>query len=138
MKTCPKCGETKPLDAFSKNKSRRDGRDCWCRSCKADGKKKAYKTDPTGRRKSHIKSRYKLSAQEYEDLLCLSDASCMICGLPASVQKERTGRFLCVDHDHNTGKVRGILCDLCNKGLGAFRDDARLLQNALNYLTNRS
>ena len=137
MKTCPKCGETKSLDSFSKNKSRRDGRDSWCRACKASGKKAAYKTDPTGRRKSHLKSRYKITPEGYEDLLCLSDSRCMICGLPAVIQKERTGRFLCVDHDHETGKVRGLLCDLCNKGLGAFRDDLTLLRKATNYLSER-
>jgi hypothetical protein len=54
---------------------------------------------------------------------------CRICGgLP-----DATGR-LCVDHNHATGKVRGLLCRLCNAGLGAFRDNVKCVAEALKYL----
>lgn len=54
---------------------------------------------------------------------------CEICGGPQS-----EGKLMCVDHNHDTGKVRGSLCDMCNKGLGQFRDNIHLITEALKYL----
>jgi hypothetical protein len=54
---------------------------------------------------------------------------CWICG-----GDEPVGRALAVDHDHRTGKVRGLLCTRCNSGLGFFRDDPTLLTAALKYM----
>lgn len=56
---------------------------------------------------------------------------CAICKAPK-------GNKLCVDHDHRTGKVRGLLCSNCNAGLGMFKDSEDLLQSAKGYLNNRT
>jgi len=45
-------------------------------------------------------------------------------------------KVLCVDHDHNTGKIRGLLCNTCNRALGLLKDNKQLLINALKYLKN--
>lgn len=60
-------------------------------------------------------------------------SSCDICGKP-----QRAGKAMCVDHCHTTGKVRGALCDMCNKGLGQFHDSVELLKKAAQYLVERS
>jgi len=59
-----------------------------------------------------------------------SDPKCAICGRRAS----EIGRPHAIDHDHGTGKVRGILCEPCNMGLGKFGDDPNRLEAAANYL----
>ena len=64
-------------------------------------------------------------------MLSSQDGKCSICGR----ERSQLVKQLCVDHDHETGKVRGLLCDKCNRGLGFFNDDHELLKKALNYLT---
>lgn len=86
--------------------------------------------------KSHRKQRglatYGLTLSEYELLLKQQDNVCAICK-----QICTSGRALAVDHDHATGKVRGLLCGNCNIGLGKFKDNEALVQAALVYLTTR-
>jgi len=55
---------------------------------------------------------------------------CAICG----ITEEETKKSFCVDHDHKTGKVRGLLCNNCNHGLGLFKDNTLFLARAINYL----
>ena len=74
--------------------------------------------------------RYGLTAGSYNELLESQKGRCAICGnLPDT-------RRLSVDHDHETGVVRGLLCSHCNTGLGQFRDNAKLLNNAIGYLSS--
>lgn len=77
--------------------------------------------------------RYGMTVTEYEALLRAQDGRCAICGL------EPTDRNLHVDHCHKTGEVRGLLCTLCNLGIGMLADDAERLRAAADYLeqTNR-
>ena len=67
---------------------------------------------------------------EYEALLEAQGGVCRICRGP-----EIAGRSLAVDHDHLSGRVRGLLCGRCNLGLGTFKDDPALLAAAIEYLT---
>jgi len=76
----------------------------------------------------HLK-RYGLSVEDYEKMAADQNGVCAICGQP-----ERKKSALSVDHDHETGEVRGLLCDACNRGLGAFRDDPERLGRAIAYL----
>lgn len=76
-------------------------------------------------------SNYYLTKEEYDDILITQDYCCAICGDVDS------NKNLAVDHDHRTGKIRGLLCQLCNGGLGMFRDDSVLLEKAIVYLNNR-
>lgn len=69
---------------------------------------------------------YGLTQEQYEDMLLQSGGKCSIC-------KEHTTK-LHVDHDHVTGKVRGLLCRACNHGIGNFKDDTALLTAAIGYL----
>jgi len=78
-------------------------------------------------RHCQLKARYGLSAAEYDRLLAMQKNVCRICRKPCS-----TGKRLAVDHDHETGEVRGLLCRRCNRGLGHFPTVA-LLRSALAY-----
>lgn len=77
------------------------------------------KTDPVAVRENWERSVYGASKEE------LNAQSCKVCG---------STRRLCIDHGHNTGKIRGILCSKCNIGLGMFDDSAARLQAAIDYL----
>lgn len=83
------------------------------------------------KRALHYKNRYGISIAQYDALFLAQDGKCKICSLPSTAQK----RKLAVDHDHKTGKVRGLLCDKCNKGLGQFEDNVARLQTAITYLS---
>ena len=76
---------------------------------------------------------YGITQEDYDVMLRAQGGVCKICG-----QKESVDRFpLAVDHDHKTGKVRGLLCGSCNTGLGKFNDDPDLLLKAMKYLGAR-
>lgn len=81
-------------------------------------------------RKSDLKRRFELSLEDYNKMLEEQDGGCIICGKT----KEENKQNLSVDHDHESGKIRGLLCDTCNRGLGYFKDDPELIINAAKYL----
>lgn len=85
--------------------------------------------------KSHsstLEKTYGITAEDYERLLAFQGGACAICGRKPSGTKR-----LAVDHDHQTGAVRGLLCagdNGCNRGIGAFHDEARMVWTAYVYL----
>lgn len=79
------------------------------------------------------KERYGIRYDEYCNMLKEQNHKCAICGVDEV--DSRSGK-LCVDHDHNTGKVRKLLCHNCNCGLGHFKDNISSLSKALEYLIN--
>jgi len=81
-------------------------------------------------RNQQLVSKYGITETEFEDMLKRQNYTCAICNQP---QKSKN-RAMCVDHCHNTGKVRELLCDLCNTALGKFQDDKKLLKAAILYL----
>lgn len=92
--------------------------------------KNRLEVDPDTKRRSYLLGRYGLSVEQYNSLLDRQNGVCAIC------RKIDGDISLSVDHDHQTGEVRGLLCSLCNKGLGHFDDNPQLLQEAINYLTS--
>lgn len=82
-------------------------------------------------RQWQLRSKYNLSPTDVERMLKEQDGRCAICrGL---IGPEWYGN-LHVDHNHTTGKVRGLLCSACNTGLGLFKDSVRRLAQAIVYL----
>ena len=77
-------------------------------------------------------SRYGVNEEWYKLQMQIQKNKCAICGLESTNFKKR----FAIDHCHATGKVRGLLCDLCNKGLGHFKDKASNLKAAIQYLRN--
>jgi len=113
---CTRCKTDKPETAefFPLHNKKRNGLDSWCRECRA--------TYRSGINRGKFRSVISDAAlKELKD----TTHECVICG---------SAETLVVDHDHVTGKVRGMLCNHCNRGLGHFRDDPTLLEFAAQYL----
>jgi hypothetical protein len=84
---------------------------------------------------SRIKLQYGLSLEQYEALLAYQGGGCAICGASEPGGSQPLGRTAWpVDHDHVTGRVRGLLCSRCNTGIGFFRDDPEVCRQAAEYL----
>lgn len=83
-------------------------------------------------RSSKMNIKYGITLDEYDAMLDSQNGHCAIC--PATDPGRKGRSFLYVDHCHETGEVRGLLCGNCNDGLGRFRDDPALLRGAIAYL----
>lgn len=107
---------------------RPDGRRT-CRTCKREQgrSQEAGRDRKDYMRKYWIKYQYGIDSDQLNVMLEDQDFKCAICRL--SLHKP------CVDHNHDTGEVRGLLCDSCNQGLGRFKDDPELLALAVSYLS---
>ncbi len=101
----------------------------WRTFCSRQCKSKKNNT-PERQRKQRLKSKYGMTTAEYDQILASQGGGCAICGGGT----DSKGRSLHVDHHHDTGKNRGILCTMCNPGVGYFRDDPELLEKAADYL----
>ena len=77
---------------------------------------------------------YGITETDYQKMLEEQNGVCAICGINATIRKGAHIR-LSVDHCHDTGKVRGLLCNRCNHAIGVFKDDPTLLKKAMEYLT---
>lgn len=132
MKICSVCKEDLPFDAFKKGKRYADGRRSRCRTCDNEYRRTYLKQHPY-KRTGHI------TAIEYEKLLNKQNNLCAICFRPERAVDPRYGtlRSLAVDHDHITGKIRGLLCTDCNTVLGKMNDDPDRLKSAWQYLNRQ-
>lgn len=130
MAYCTKCDSYKPLEDFGDYKDGLNGKNPRCRQCVKDSRQQ-------GRVKKALYMKhfnYGIPVQEYLSLLEAQRGVCAICGNPETKIHKGLPVLLSVDHNHETGKVRGLLCFGCNRGLGSFRDDRDLLRKAVDYL----
>ena len=77
----------------------------------------------------HVLKGHGLTLKDYAARLIACGGMCEICHMP-----ERSNKHLAVDHDHTTGKIRGLLCSACNTGIGQFKHNALKLESAIKYL----
>ena len=120
MKQCRSCGVEKPLSEFHQKQAD-------CKSCRRKkDSKRYYETD----RANYYKRTYGITLADYDRMYEEQEGCCAICG---THQLEITKRF-CVDHCHDTGQVRGLLCDSCNKGIGILQDNDDILYRAADYI----
>jgi hypothetical protein len=101
-----------------------------CRSCECEVKKLRYR--PEKKREYDLNSRFGITTEQYEALLSEQNHACAICGTTEFSYSR--GKKPHIDHCHETGKVRGLLCGHCNIGIGQFFDNISLLENAITYL----
>jgi len=99
---------------------------------KVQAKRERRAENPRTVRDDNLRHLYGITHEDYERMLEEQGGGCAICGSTTSRRKGRG--HLSIDHCHQTGKVRGVLCDPCNNGLGRFGDDPELLRGALEYL----
>lgn len=78
--------------------------------------------------------RYGLTVERHDEMLAEQNGLCAICGKPPNPNGVRAASRLHADHDHMTGKVRALLCNSCNNGIGRFKDDPALLRAAAEYI----
>lgn len=154
---CTKCGEEKPLTSefFTKDKYDPSGFTYRCSICRNKSsyewnrlnkekvkeanlknreKRKEFYNSEEGiisSRKAHLKRTYGITIEQYNLMSENQDHKCMICG---NTEMNNKNKVLCVDHNHKTGKIRGLLCGLCNSGLGKFRENKQFLLNTVKYL----
>jgi hypothetical protein len=161
VKVCRLCGVEKPLDVFYRAAGMRDGLRSECKACNLAirAEKNAANPQPnrdrvkrwqqanrdkylakqreyveSGRkaianRKSHLKRKYGLTVEQYDQMLEAQGRSCAICGRP-----QPTWTSLHVDHDHETGRVRGLLCFRCNNAIGDLDDSPDRFVLVAEYL----
>ena len=121
VKKCKRCGKEKALTSFRKDRGKRG---ITCNTCiwaarSPEAKKRAN-------RRTHLRRMYDMSPAEWDDMFANQSGLCAICC--------SDGEELVVDHNQDTGKVRGLLCRTCNLGLGFFKDNLNNLIKAQQYL----
>jgi len=162
MKQCKKCGAIKALDEFYRCAGTRDGYRGDCKVCNLEAKHARYVANPAPakarakrwqqanpervnayyrtrrlepevkrrERAGHLMRKYGMTVDQYDAMLEGQGGGCFICGRPP-----REDISLHVDHDHSTGKFRGILCFCCNNALADFQEDPELLKKAASYVS---
>lgn len=138
------------FDLFYKFKTNADGYDRKCKACRKAEYKKWY-TSPKGQAKvkaycksynaipkNKVRSRYfriakkfGISKKDFDIMLKNQNNACAIC---KKEEYDPRHKYLSVDHNHSTGKVRGLLCNNCNKALGQFKECPTIMLNAISYI----
>jgi hypothetical protein len=151
LKTCTKCGTPKPLDMFGKDKQKKDGLKSACKECYSAYDTQRYWSDPAfhrERRKKHyyakppearskfhkeqsLRLKYGLTPEQHAQMLEDQDYACAICKTPES---EAGAKGLAVDHCHDSGRVRKLLCSCCNTALGLLKENPTTISNLLHYV----
>lgn len=132
-KICTKCNCEKSIDDFYSYtlKSGKPMLHTWCKVCFKEYTKSNKKpNNPKANKKYKLKYRFGLTMAEFAKMLEAQNGVCAICKEPERVKKDS----LSVDHDHKTGKVRGLLCGRCNRGIGMFQEDLEMMESARAYL----
>ena len=151
MHTCSDCELRKPDTDFYWHKSggRKSSK---CKPCYLNSRKKyneEWRQDNVERTaiyqkenynslkrlEAHYVKEYNITLADYDAMYEEQKGKCAICG-STNPKTPKNGRF-CVDHDHVTGKVRGLLCSSCNRGIGLLQDDYEIILNAYKYLTKK-
>lgn len=145
-KTCSSCKENKPLLEFHKHSRTKDGLQAYCKPCRTvasrewvransvknyENHKNWVKRNPElakrTKRKARLKRDYGLTVEQFEAMLKEQNYVCAICEMPF-------GSKTCIDHDHKSGRVRGLLCSLCNVAVERLDNITGWSNRAMNYL----
>lgn len=130
FKKCSKCKQIYHAipEFFYRHSNRKDGLDPWCKECKKEYDKTYHKL-----------KKFNLSLKQYKQIIKEQNNRCLICGknfddIYRNLKQNHVYYTPRIDHDHKSGKVRGILCHHCNTALGSFNENPFILLRALKYL----
>jgi len=127
---CMKCREVKPSTEFCRNKRTATGFHFYCKPCHARQRRESLERRHGGSsRHYHLVQKYGIGADKVDELIRQQGGLCAVCRRREAKQ---------VDHNHETGAVRGIVCLLCNAAMGAFHDDSDLIRRAIAYVEGHS
>lgn len=143
--TCKVCGETKQVSEFRRKRLRKDGTTYYFPMCKVCERKQnlqrhydKYRDNQHARKSGYryiLKTKYGLSETDFSNMYEKQNGKCFICG--DAIRNpfiSMSGKNQAVDHCHETGNVRGLLCKPCNTGLGMFQENETILLKAIDYL----
>ena len=136
-KICRGCRKPKPLIEFYRTTDNSTGFRARCKSCTTKQNKAWRKVNPKKHRaivrranhRNNLSKRFGITEAQFDELWSRCDGRCAICG-----DAESRDRRLSLDHDHETGELRGFLCSRCNLILGQVKDSPELLERAVVYL----
>lgn len=135
VKECTECGTVKILTAFQKNKRIKSGYGSKCKDCVNKYKREYLSSNPEkktkGLRNAATLSKYGISKSTYYEIMNQAGDTCPTCKNKFTVEKRRCK---CLDHCHNTGKIRGVICNMCNTALGRVEDNTDTLTNLINWI----
>lgn len=123
QKKCPNCTRIKNVSSFYKQTKSWTGYASWCIDCYSS----VYRIHNTRNSDRRLFSTYGLTRDELDRMIERQQNQCLICKTLLTRPH--------IDHDHQTGEIRGVLCSSCNTGLGMFSDNAEFLQSAIEYLS---
>lgn len=151
QKICSSCKTIKPISEFYKDTHMTTGYKSMCKPCNyeitkawrnshrdvinaGDRKRRINNLDEMHKkdRKKNLKQNFNITLEDYNFMLIKQDYKCAICGSKSSGRKDHTN--FNVDHNHLTGKIRGLLCGPCNILLGNANDSPQIIQSAITYL----
>jgi len=157
-KTCSRCGLKKANVEFHISRSRPDGLNIYCKDCSTEFSKVRY-ADPQKRSimlirgrmwreknpeadvRKHLRRKYGMTLEQYNTLFDKQKGLCALCSKPESVKRnsksERPER-LAVDHCHDTGRIRGLLCFKCNTAVGSIGDDEESAKRVVEYFESNA
>jgi len=137
-KICTKCGQEKSLEDFHQDKSHKDGRCLRCKICRARYHKQwwqkvkgRYQKSKRQWREHHLKVNYGITIEQYKAMISAQNNTCKICGNKEVRISRGKITKLGVDHNHRTGRIRGLLCASCNSKLGWYEKNKKQI---LSYL----
>ncbi len=135
VKKCNRCEIEKPVSEFYVDKRvRKGGYTSYCKPCNMDKQKddfiRKYGSYEVGVRARWLKHKYDITLEEYDEMLERQEGQCKVC-------KEIPTKYLTVDHCHETGRIRGLLCRSCNLALGFLQDSPTRIHNLLLYLEGK-
>ncbi|HEY6432137.1 MAG TPA: endonuclease VII domain-containing protein [Acetobacteraceae bacterium] len=143
---CRECRRKLPLSEFHELSTTFLGHRTVCKECTSERAMAWADANPDRVLDTRLRKKFGIALEQYTALLAEQGGVCAICGEPPAIvnyrQSRRQGRQtrprLVVDHDHATGKVRGLLCVHCNRGIGFLKDNPDIVRFALKYLEERN
>lgn len=130
---CCLCKEVKNIEEFCMLYGNPRNRKYSCKICETKRIEEWRKNNPEkfklAQRRNNLKRNYGITVEQYEEMYKKQNGLCAVCG-----NEEVQRQVLSVDHDHNTNKVRGLLCHKCNRALGLLQDDVSIIKKMLGYL----